>query len=312
MGKLTEQPAPPVREQVVAAGEKPVRRRSRQRWVPYGFLAPTMVVLAIGFLAPTLEVLRRSFYEGSIAEDGPFVGLDNYAELFTDPGFWDSVRITIMFTIGTVSGGLALGLAAAVLLNKAFRGRAVVRMLLIIPWALPIVPTVLVWRWALDHQFGVINHLLQTIGVIDSNIAWFNSPTWALPMVILVQVWRTFPFAALLFLAGLQNVPRELYEAAAIDGAGPLAQFRHVTLPGLRTVLAVLALLQTVWALGTDVSIIFLATRGGPAGETRVLSLAAYIEAFDRYDFGAAATLGAVVLILATVPATLYIRSRRK
>ncbi|TDE03104.1 carbohydrate ABC transporter permease [Jiangella asiatica] len=287
------------------------RRRPRRAWVPYAFLAPTAAVLAAGFLLPILEVLRRSFYEGSIAVDGRFVGVQNYSDLFSDGAFWTTVWVTLLFTAGSVIGGLALGLGTALVLNRAFRGRGVVRMLIIVPWALPIVPAVLVWRWALDNQYGVINHLLRTAGLIDANIAWLNSPVWALPVVIVIQIWRSFPFAAVLFLAGLQNVRKELYEAAAIDGAGAFAQFRYVTLPGLRPVIAVLALLKTVWALGADVTVIFLATRGGPAGETRVLSLAAYIEAFDRYDFGRAATLGAVVLVLATVPALVYLRTRR-
>lgn len=286
------------------------QRKLHRWWHPYAFLAPTMIVLSAGFLLPTLNVLWRSFFKGSIAVDGPFVGLANYIRLFSDIDFWQTVGVTLLFTVGSVSGGLALGLGSAMLLNKTFRGRGVIRMLLIIPWALPIVPAVLVWRWALDGQFGVINHILMSAGLIVSPVAWFNSPVWALPMVILMQIWRTFPFATIMFLAGLQNVPRELYEAAEIDGAGTWERFRYVTLPGLRSVLFVLTLLQTIWALGTDVTIIFLATHGGPDGATRVLSLGAYLEAFERYDFGAAAAIGATVLMLATVPAWLYIRSR--
>lgn len=285
-------------------------RRSRERFTPYAFLAPTVAVLAIGFLVPAIEVIRRSFFEGSIVEDGEFVGIENYLELLSSADFWRTVGITLLFALGSVLGGLGVGLAVALLLNRAFRGRAVVRMLLIVPWALPIVPAVLVWRWALDAQFGIINQLLRTAGIIDGNIAWLNDPAWALPAVILIQVWRTFPFAAIFLLAGLQNIPRELYEAASLDGAGVWAKFRYVTLPGLRTVIAVLALLKTVWALGADVSVIFLATRGGPAGATTVLSLDAYIQAFERYDFGQAAALGTVVLLLSTVPAWLYLRSR--
>jgi multiple sugar transport system permease protein len=286
-------------------------RASHGWWVPYAFLAPTMAVLVVGFLIPAIEVIRRSFFRGSIAQDGPFVGLENYADLIADPAFWNTVRVTLLYTLGSVTGGLAVGLGIALLLNRTFRGRGLVRMMLIIPWALPIVPAVLVWRWALDGQFGVVNHLLLSAGLIDSNIAWFNSPAWALPMVIIVQIWRSFPFATVLLLAGLQNIPRELYEAAQIDGAGRFAQFWHVTLPGLLPVLLVLALLKTIWALGTDVTIVFLATHGGPAGATRVLSLGAYLEAFERYDFGGAAAMGAMVLAIATVPALLYMRARR-
>ncbi|GAA1925357.1 hypothetical protein GCM10009775_16980 [Microbacterium aoyamense] len=217
----------------------------------------------------------------------------------------------MVFAVGTVLGGLVIGLSVALLLNRTFRGRGVVRMLLIVPWALPIVPAVLVWRWALDAQFGIVNQILRITGITQENIAWLNDPAWALPTVIIIQVWRTFPFAAIFLLAGLQNIPRERYEAAALDGAGWWQQLRYITLPGLRAVTAVLALLMTVWAIGADITVIFLATRGGPAGATTVLSLDAYIQAFERYDFGRAAALGTVVLLLSTVPAWLYLRSRR-
>lgn len=289
-----------------AARNKPLARRL----APFAFLMPTLAVLAAGFVAPTFEVLRRSLYQGSIVEDGPFVGLKNYAALISDWQFWRTALITLQFAAGTVVGSLVLGLLVALLLNQRFRGRSVVRMLLIIPWAMPLVPAVLVWRWALDAQYGIVNHLLILAGLISENIAWLNSPVFALPAVILIQIWRTFPFAAILSLAGLQNIEKELYEAAELDGAGVWQRFRFITLPGLRTVLAVLALLNTVWALGADVTVIFLATSGGPAGATRVLSLAAYTEAFQRYDFGQAAAIGTVVLLLSTIPVWLYLRAQ--
>jgi multiple sugar transport system permease protein len=283
---------------------------TRERISPYAFLAPTVAVLTIGFLVPAAEVIRRSFFEGSIVQDGDFVGVDNYIALLTSIGFWRTVGITLLFAIGTVVGGLGLGVAVALLLNQRFRGRSMIRMSLVVPWALPIVPAVLVWRWGLDAQFGVVNQLLREAGLIDKNVAWLNDPAWALPVVILIQVWRTFPFAAILVLAALQNIPRELYEAASLDGGGWWTQLRYVTVPGIRAVLAVLALLMTVWALGADITVIFLSTRGGPAGATTILSLDAYIQAFERYDFGRAASLGTIVLLLSTIPAWLYLRSK--
>lgn len=287
-------------------------RRRRRPLTPYAFLAPTILVLAVGFLIPAIEVIRKSFYSGSIVESGEFVGFGNYIDLLTSGDFWRTVGITIEFAIGTVLGSVGLGLLAGLLLNTKFRGRGIVRMLVIVPWALPIVPAVLVWRWALDAQYGVINDLLHLSGLYrGDNIAWLNDPVWALPVVIVIQIWRMFPFSMILVLAGLQNISSELYEAAALDGAGSWSKFRFVTVPGLRTVLAVLTLLATVWGLGTDVTVIFLATSGGPAGATQVLSLDAYIQAFDRFDFGQAAALGTIVLLLATIPAWLYLRSRR-
>jgi multiple sugar transport system permease protein len=279
--------------------------------VPYAFLAPTMVALAIGFLVPSVDVVRRSFLSGGIAETGEFVGLRNYRDLLANPEFWNALRVSVLYTVGVVAGTLALGLTTAMLLNRRFTGRALVRSAVIAPWALPLVPAALVWQWSLNYEYGVLNAfsgLLQG----PSHIDWLNSPTLAMPAVVVIQVWRYFPFAAVLYLAGLQNIPKELYEAAWVDGAGPVSSFVHVTLPGLRPITTVVTLLVSIWSFGTAITIVYLLTHGGPDGATELLSLLAYSKAFDEFDFGTAATIGTAVLLICSVFALIYLGITRR
>src|SRR5262245_54156708 len=151
-----------------------IRAHRRSTWVPYGFLAPTMVAIAVGFLVPAADVVRRSFLSGSLAETGGFVGGRNYAQLMTSTEFWDSVGVTVAYALGSCAGTLLLGLASAVLLNRPFRGRALVRSAIIVPWAMPLVPAALVWQWALNYQYGVANYVLGT------NTDWLTNPRLAL------------------------------------------------------------------------------------------------------------------------------------
>lgn len=303
-----------LKTQAVVLGE-PARSRftwNRAGWVPYAFLAPTLAALAVGFAAPAIDIVRRSLYEGTIARDGDFVGLANYASILTDPEFWNSLRVTTIYTLGTVVGTLALGLLVATLLNRSFRGRAFLRTIMIIPWAMPLVPVALVWQWMLDPQYGIARGLwTQLFG--GGFPAVLSDPAWALPVVIGIQIWRFLPFAALMYLAGLQSIPQELYEAAKTDGAGAVRSFTNVTIPGVRHMTTVLTLLIAIWSFGSAMTIVYLLTKGGPAGSTELLSLLAYTSAFDEYRFGVAATVGTVVLLISSIFATIYlIVSRRR
>lgn len=279
-------------------------------WAPYAFLAPTMAAIIVAFLVPAVDILRRSTTNGTIASDGDFVGLQNYIDLVSDSGFWNSIRVTAVYSAGTVAGTLVLGLLLAVLLNRKFRGRGALRTLLIVPWAMPLVPVALIFHWALDPQYGIIRAGWTALGGVYPGL--LIEPAWTLPTVIAIQIWRYLPFAALMYLAGLQNIPRELYEAAETDGAGVVGSFRHVTMPGVRTVTTMLSLLITIWSFGTNMTIVFLLTHGGPNGATDLLALAAYSKAFDEFDFGTASTIGTIVLIISGVFAGLYLYVTRR
>lgn len=293
-----------------APATKPRRVRTSAGWVPYAFLAPTIAAIVLGFIVPAVDILRRSTSDGTIASDGDFVGIGNYLDVLADPVFWNALGVTAIYAIGTMVGTLALGLLVAILLNRPFKGRGALRTLLIIPWAMPLVPVALIWQWALDPQYGIVRAGWTALGGTFPGL--LTDPAWALPTVIAIQVWRYVPFAGLMYLAGLQSVPVELYEAAKTDGAGVFRSFLNVTLPGVRHITTVLALLITIWSFGTAMTIVYLLTHGGPSGSTELLSLLAYSKAFDEYKFGIAATLGAIVLVISGLFAGLYLYVTRR
>jgi multiple sugar transport system permease protein len=283
-----------------------VRTRIRDSWVRYAFLAPTLAALTLGFVVPAVDIVRRSLSDGTIASDGEFVGADNYVNLFRDTEFLNAIRVTTSYAIGTVFGTLVLGLLVALMLNQPFRGRTAARTLLIVPWAMPLVPAALVWQWALDPEFGIVRGAWTGLGLGDFPQV-LGDPFWALPTVVAIQIWRYLPFAALMYLAGLQSIPIQLYEAARTDGAGPFRTFANVTLPGLRRITTVLTLLIGIWSFGTAMTIVYLLTHGGPAGATELLSLMAYTKAFDQFKFGTASTVGTVVLAISGIFAIAYL-----
>lgn len=285
-------------------------RASSASWVPYAFLAPTIGAILLGFVFPAIDILRRSASQGTLASDGTFVGFGNYTDVLSDPAFWNALRVTGTYAIGTMIGTLAFGLLAAVLLNRPFRGRGALRTLLIIPWAMPLVPVALVWQWSLDPQYGIVRAAWTALGGTFPGL--LTDQSWALLTVIAIQIWRYVPFAALMYLAGLQSVPSELYEAAKTDGAGVFRSFTNVTLPGVRNITTVLALLIMIWSFGTAMTIVYLLTHGGPNQATELLSLMAYSKGFDEYKFGIATTLGTIVLIISGLFAGLYLYVTRR
>nr|WP_281352296.1 sugar ABC transporter permease [Phytoactinopolyspora alkaliphila] len=235
--------------------------------------------------------------------------LDHYRRVLDDPRFGNSIWVSVRYTAGVVAGSLGVGIAVALLLDRAMAGRAVLRALFIMPWAMPFVATALIWRWMLDSQYGIVTYLLGLLGFDDVPNA-FNSEL-ALMTVSTIEIWKTFPLAAIMFLAGMQTVPREQYEAAALDGAGAWRRFRYVTVPGLRHTTRVLTLLLTLWVFGRAFMVIFLTTGGGPAGNTETMVLLTYLQGFGQFDLNGAAALGMIVLAIASVLTVIYLRMAR-
>jgi multiple sugar transport system permease protein len=280
--------------------------------VPYWFLAPTLLALVLGFGLPSIDVIRRSFLTGTIVGGNHWAGLDNFRRLFASSEFWQAVRVTLTFTVGSVVGTIILGFAAAMLMQKTFRGRGVVRSILLVPWVMPLVPATLVWQWMFDYQYGCVNYLLKVLGISVHGIDWLNQPHTALASVLIVQVWRNFPFAAVMYLSGLQTIPSEQYEAARVDGANGAKIIWYITLPGLRQVTRMLVLLVTIWSFGTSLTVVLLLTSGGPANATQTLTLLSYSDAFAQYDYGAATAIGTLVLAISAIFAAGYLRVARR
>lgn len=286
------------------------RRRPRIPWVPFLLILPALLVLAAVLFYPIALAIYSSFFDIGMMNlnKQTFIGLDNYATMVRTPAFWASARVTLIYTAGVVIGAYAVGLGAALLLNKPFRGRTIARTMIIIPWAIPNVVTVMIWNWMLDANYGVINYLLTVFHIIDTNLQWRALPHLAQISVIGVTVWTTFPVALVMLLAGLQAIPRDLYEAASVDGANAWQRFRHITWPGLAPVNIVLILMLTLLAFTRVVTIIYLMTAGGPAGATETLPIQTYLQAFKFFRMGYASAIGTIVLVIAVIFSLVYLR----
>jgi multiple sugar transport system permease protein len=283
----------------------PVQRRLGRDWrLAALFLTPTAVLVGALVLVPIIQSMITSTTERHGA-DSVFVGLANYRSLAGDGQFHTGVVNSFVFTAYAEVFKVVLGLAAALLLHRLRRGRALLTGLLLVPWVVPTVVTAFSWRALLDPIFGSVNTLLTDSGIgpllasvhlIDAWPAgWLSDPSLAMPSVILVNVWKGVPFFTVCFLAGLKSIPAEQYEAATIDGASPLQQFTHVTLPGLRHVITVTVTLSSIWTFN-NFDLIWLLTQGGPGEVTAPYVLVAYSKAILQLQYGAGAAVTLVML----------------
>jgi len=277
----------------------------RERWLGYLFVAPMLLFLLGIIVLPLAHAFVTSLYREA-GVNVRFVGLQNYLRLLDDTAFWNSLRVSVIFTGASVGLHLTIGMPVALFLNTLRRCRTGIRLAFLTPWMVTPVIGAIAWVWLLDPHFGVVNHLLRSVGLIAANKVWLGEPGLALWSVIAVDVWRGFPFVMLILLAGLQTVPKEEYEAASIDGAGALQRFLFVTLPHLRYLLVVATTLDVINTIRTF-DIVAVMTRGGPLDATEVLPVLIFNTAFQANRFGPAAAIGVVLLALLLMFSSLYI-----
>jgi multiple sugar transport system permease protein len=259
----------------------------------YRYVAPALGLLGGVALFPLLYVIYLSFYRRLLIFDiSKFVGLENYRFLLQDERFWNALQNTAYFTGVSVSAQLLLGLGIALLLNRSFRGKDWVRALILVPWVIPTVVSARMWEWIYNPEFGILNFLL------GAKINWLGTPGLAMHAAIFADVWKTTPFVVILLLAGLQIIPRELYQAARVDGAGAWAAFRRITVPLLMPVLLV-ALIFRMLDAWRVFDVIYVLTGGGPANTTETLSLYAYKMLFQTLQFGYGSALSVVTFLSA-------------
>lgn len=280
------------------------RRKARAAWC---FLAPAMILIFMFFVIPVGAGLLLSLTDFDVYAIGSpktarFVGLGNYAHLLKDPTFWQAARNTLTFVV--IGGPLSLGvsLAAALLLNsKTIKLRGLFRTIYFAPVVTTLVSVAIVWRYLYHPKYGLLNYLLGllNIGPVD----WLGDPHWAMPAIIFLAVWKNFGYNMLIFVAGLQVIPQDLYEAAALDGAGPLRRFRHVTLPGLAPTFLFVSV-TTMIGFFQVFAEPYVMTQGGPLGATRTLVLYMYEEGFRWWRMGTSSAV-AVLLLLVTLVGTL-------
>ncbi len=254
-----------------------------------------LVVLGmVGY--PFVEAIRISFTDRMIGRGpGRWVGLANYEYILAWPEFSQMVVRTIIFALIAVFAKTVVGLILATALNQDFRGRNVLRGVFMLPWILPTYIIVLVWRWIFDGQTGLLNQILMSWGLIGENYPFLARTGSAIGLLLFVMVWKGYPFYALTFLAGMQTISSELYDAAKVDGAGRIARFRYITLPGLRQVMGVVILLSTIWTMNS-LEIPLLLTGGGPSNDTEVFPLLTYHLAMQNFRLGEGAALPIMML----------------
>lgn len=286
------------------------QRLNRAGWL---FTAPALAVLATVGLYPLIQTFILSLTDARLASNAPvrFVGLENYATLIRDVAFRASVWTTIVFTAVSVTLEMFLGLGIALLLNSKFRGRGLVRAAILVPWALPTVVSAKIWNFMLVDTYGVVNDLLVTrLGILDRKVAWLAEPGLALASVIATDVWKTTPFVALMLLAGLQLIPRGVYEASAVDGAGPRQQFFSVTLPLLMPIIAVTLIFRTLDALRVF-DAIWVLTRGQSGTESMATYTFRQLIDFRKSGYGSAASVAIFLLIAVFVVVYMRLLGRR-
>lgn len=298
------------------------RRRVRSR---QGSLAYTLVFLIVAYLAvfilfPIAQQFLTSFSNNVVGIDKvTWVGLRNYERLFDDEDFWFSVQVTLFYMAFVVVGAVSLGLLSALLLNRRFAGRNLARSAIAVPWAFPEISAVLVFIWMCNPTFGVMNVFARLIPGIETNLNWLSDPNLAMPLVIAISIWKAFPFTFLVILAALQAIPRDVYEAAEVDGANRLQALRYVTIPEITPTLLLMAVLMAIFSF-KQFTLIWLTTGGGPyGGITETLVLRIYQTAFRFFDLAYGATLGVAAFVIVLGLTILFVvaqqrldRSRRR
>jgi ABC-type sugar transport system permease subunit len=289
-----------------------LRQKHRQSLLGLVLILPTFIFLGIFMLRPLIETVLFSFQKRSLIQPNApskFVGLTNWKRLFGSSTFAPHVRNTVTLSVLSTLIQIILGLSIALMLNRKFALRSLARAAAILPWAMPTIATAFVFRWIFDASFGTANTLLGYLGIAP--VAWLGSSASAMLSLIIVHVWKGLPFVILVFLAALQGVPAEQYEAARVDGASKWIEFRHITFPNIRFVLTIVFVLRIIWTFNWF-DLTFMLTGGGPGTSTMTLPLDVYTEAFRNYDVGMASTFATFMALVLLIFAIWFLRLNRK
>lgn len=297
------------REQNITKETKP--RRISDGMFAVLLAAPGLALLLAVVVYPLVTALVTAFFKQSLVLPGrEFVGLQNIIDILTG----DFARLlgqTLVFTLGTTIFPFIIGMALALALNTRIPGGKTLRGLMLLPWLIPGVVVSFLWMWIFNANYGVMNALLQALGVISEPQAWLAQPTTAMIGVIVAKTWQSFPWMMVMLLAGLQTVPKELHEAAEIDGAGTIRRFFSITVPQIRGIIGLVLLLEFIWNF-QHFDIIYVLTGGGPAGSTQTFATAVYDTAFHGFDLGHAGALGLLWMILLMGLVVVYVRFSEK
>jgi ABC-type sugar transport system permease subunit len=283
-------------------------RRRQVDVLPYVLLVPSIALIAVIILYPLATGLYYSLNEGSLLRLDGFVGLSNYRDLLSLPDFRHALLFSGIFAVCSVIGSYVVGLGLALLLNQQLPGQGFFRVALLLPWVIPSIVSIASWRWLIADQNGLVNQVLDLIGV--GPIFFLSTGDWAMFSVILIKIWRSFPFMMVSCLAALQSIDRDMYEAARIDGAGRWQSFRDITMPQIIGISVVMWILMTIWSVN-DFETPWLLTQGGPSNATENLIVLAYKYTFTRNDVGIGSAVAVVSMIILMALALLLLRKQR-
>ena len=283
-------------------------RQASETVVGYLLVAPLFLWVAAAIVYPMLDAIGTSFLDvGIIGTGGQFAGFRNYMRSLQSPNFWNAAFRSLVWAIGNALVQTVAAFVTALALNRSLRGIAFFRTWSILSWIVPTVVVVIIWRWMLAGSIGVVNYVLQALHLVREPTSFFGTPRSAMVTTILVNSWRWFPFLAIIVLAGLQTIPREQLEAAAVDGASSVQVFFRVVLPLLQPILFVVGLVGPLWALNVF-DVIWLFTKGGPSAGTTTLPVYIYETAFTRFSFGEAAAVSVLMALMLLVLGLVYIK----
>jgi len=272
-------------------------------------LAPSILLLAVVIVFPIVQGFWFSLTNGSLLKPGKFIGLGNYVELLQSPAFYHSLRFSALFAVCNIVGSYLIGLGLALLMQRDMPGRGIYRVLLLLPWIVPSLVSIVAWRWMVMDDKALFNVVIKAFG--GSPIFFLSESEWAIAVVIMIRIWRSVPFMMLSLLAALQTIDRSLYEAAAIDGATRWQSFWNVTLPQLKNISIVLCLLMTIWTVN-DFDTPWLLAQGGPANATETLVILAYRSTFARNDVGMGAATSFITLFILMILVFFLLRLQRR
>ena len=286
-------------------------RDQRKMRTAFVMLLPALIFLALLIAFPLGKVVHDAFSHVHLINKSMsgFAGIENFETFIEDEHFAQAVRNTFLWTIFSVAGEYLMGMVTAVLLNQKFKGRAIFRTCIFIPWLVPIIVAGMTWDWMLNPEFGIVNYLLKNMGLINESINFLGDSKYALATVIFVNIWRSFPYYTISFLSAMQSIPGDLAEAASIDGAGMFRRFFSVTLPQLRSVSLVILFIHVIWT-AVNFDFIWVMTEGGPNYATETLPVMIYRYSMRKFDVGAASALSTMMFTVMVVLFIFYYRKR--
>lgn len=288
-----------------------MRRQWPEARVGKMMAAPSLVLIFALAIYPLLYTIFISFTElNMMTGETQYKGVENYIQAFTSGEFWNSIWVTLLFTLLSLLIQLPLGVLVALLLNQEFKGRWLLRSVVLIPWAVPTLVNSTLWNWIFNTQYGAANRILMQFNLISEPIIWFDSPMKAMGVIVFADTWRMLPLYVLMMLASLQTIPQAQIEAAVLDGAGAFSRFRNVILPLIKPMLLVVLVIRTMQALKVF-DIIYMLTHGGPANGTMVISYYIYNQSFGFMHFSYGAALAIVVAVISTIITVVYVRILR-